>query len=313
MPVEAETLAPVIAPPVEAPDSAPGIGARLAFLLKVSRPGFWLVTAWFYLLPLGQQPVFSSWRFWLGLLYFSFPFSFLLYAWNDLADKGTDRFNPRKGNFLYGARGSDRQLSGLPLAIAVVQTPFVLLFTVLEGPRVLIWFAALLLANALYNAPRFGFRTVPVLDMLNQVGYLLVFPLCIWLNGVPALPWATYLFSALFAIHSHLFGQIMDLEPDRRSGRRTTATVIGILPAKALLVVLLLGEAALFAGPLRATVVAGLFVVAALWFTLDAAVLWKDRLYTTAQTHLFGLAFNLAALASMPGIWLSGIFVRHIP
>jgi 4-hydroxybenzoate polyprenyltransferase len=31
-----------------------------------------------------------------------------------------------------------------------------------------------------------------------------------------------FVFGALFAMHSHLFGQIMDVAPDRLAGRRTT-------------------------------------------------------------------------------------------
>jgi len=47
------------------------------------------------------------------------------------------------------------------------------------------------------------------------------------------------LFSGMFAMHAHLFGEIMDIEPDRASGRRTTATVIGRVPAKLLIAALL--------------------------------------------------------------------------
>src|SRR3989454_12143559 len=70
---------------------------------------------------------------------------------------------------------------------------------------------------------------------LFRSGYLLVFVLASWLNHVSQVPWFTFLFGAMFAMHSHLFGEIMDLEPDRRAGRRTLAGVLGARPAKWLL------------------------------------------------------------------------------
>jgi len=65
--------------------------------------------------------------------------------------------------------------------------------------------------------------------------YLLLFVLASWLNHVSQVPWFTFLFGAMFAMHSHLFGELMDLEPDRRAGRRTLAGVLGARPAKWLL------------------------------------------------------------------------------
>src|SRR5439155_15269945 len=52
-------------------------------------------------------------------------------------------------------------------------------------------------------------------------------------------------YTTLFRSHSHLFGELMDLEPDRRAGRRTLAGVLGARPAKWLLVGFLAAEAVL--------------------------------------------------------------------
>jgi len=43
-------------------------------------------------------------------------------------------------------------------------------------------------------------------------------------------------------MHSHVFGEIMDIEPDEKSGRRTLATQIGRVPAKFFVASLLLIE-----------------------------------------------------------------------
>jgi len=278
--------------------------AEFQYLLKVSRPGFWLTAVWFYLLPLAQVRLLDSGRFWLGIVYTSFGLGFILYGWNDLVDAETDRFNPRKDSFLFGARGTPAQLARLPWQIAVVQAPFLAVFVWLEGPRMLAWMAALVLATFLYNTwPPPGLKGRPPFELLNQLGYLLVFVLSSWLNQVPELPWPTFVFGALFAMHSHLFGEIMDVGPDRAAGRRTTAALLGVRRAKFLLVGFLAVESALVLHWFKNPVIGGGLAVAAGWFLLDALVLWREQNYTTAQMKFFFLAWNAAALASMVWIW----------
>ena len=281
--------------------------------LQVSRPGFWITSAWFYLLPLSQRPIFSEWTFWLGLFYVTFPLGLLIYGWNDLADKNTDQFNPRKGTFLFGARLSPDQLRLLPGFIAAVHAPCLALFAALAGSAMLVWYAALLLATAIYNLPVYGFKNHPFVDLLNQAGYLLVFILGSRLNHVPELPWAAFLFGALFAMHSHLLGQIMDIAPDRLAGRRTTAILLGPVPAKLLLALFLLVESALvfflFGDPL----ISGGCFFGALWFLFDALALFRGGPYPAWLMRWFLLGWNIAALGSMGWVWKNGTFLHARP
>ena len=101
------------------------------------------------------------------------------------------------------------------------------------------WLAALLLAVFVYNARPFAWKGRPPFDVLIQASYLLVFVLSSWLNKMPQLPWQAFLFGAMFAMHSHLFGEVMDIEPDRKSGRKTLAIVLGTVPTKLLIAVCL--------------------------------------------------------------------------
>ena len=284
--------------------------SELAFLLQASRPGLWLTAIAFYLLPLSQRDVFHSVAFWLGVLYVSFPMGLLLYGWNDIVDYDADRHNPRKGTFLFGARGTPEQLRGLPLRIALVQVPFAVACSFLAGPKMLLCFAGMTAAAALYNWPRYGFKARPPLEILNQAGYLFVFLLSSWMNDVPLLPWATMLFGALFAMHSQVFGQVMDLEPDRAAGRRTTATVIGRVPAKLVMVVLLLLEAGLIVRFFGAKELAGFLLVSAAWFAVDATVIWRGRPYSNREMRFFMLAWNAIALISMPWMWSKAILLQ---
>lgn len=296
----------------EAAQASPSTTSRekshsyLVFLLQVARPGLWSTTALFYLMPLRHADIFHSGRLWLGLSFVLFPLSFLLYGVNDIVDADTDSLNPRKGTFMFGSRGGREQLASLKWQIAAVQIPFVVAFYILVGPRILVWYAVLLVAVGLYNAPGIAWKGHPPFDVLIQSSYLLVFVLSSWLNKVTQLPWQTFLFSAMFAMHSHIFGEVMDIEPDRLSGRPTTATLIGRVRAKFLIAGFMCIETILVWTYFRDSIIAGFLSIGAIWFLIDATLLWKDRAYTPKQMRLFLWGWNAAALLGMFWNWTHG-------
>ena len=210
---------------------------KLIFYLKVSRPGLWFATIWLYLLPTSQlTDIWSSVPFWIGFFFVCFPLNFLVYGWNDIVDREIDQVNPRKDSFLFGARGTESQLSELKWAIAIIHgicLPVLLFYT---NWKMLILFSGILIINGLYNLPKNGLRSRPPLELLCQVGYLLVAPFSILINDLSGLSWVTYFYLLLFAWQSHLIGEVMDIVPDRAAGRRTTATVIGIVKTKWLII-----------------------------------------------------------------------------
>ncbi|KAF4691093.1 hypothetical protein FOZ60_016196 [Perkinsus olseni] len=68
---------------------------RVKFYLKISRPIIWFNIVPYYLLPLGGRlDLLATWRFWLGLLYFTFPVSIMMFGINDMADTDVDKYNP---------------------------------------------------------------------------------------------------------------------------------------------------------------------------------------------------------------------------
>ena len=277
----------------------------LHFVLQAARPGFWLTAIWFYLLPVAQQPIWNSPDFWLGVFFVSFPFGLLIYGWNDIADREIDRLNPRKGSFLFGALGTDAQLRKLPWIIAIVHLPFLVLFAVRFGPHMIVWYVALIGATALYNAPRFGFKNFPVVDVLNQCAYWLVFYVSSAINHVPQLPWQTMLFGVMFAMHSHLLGEVMDLEPDRLAGRRTTALLMGGVATKLVIAAFLAAEAVLVNRTFGDRIVTVFLSGGAGWFVLNA-MFFRARPYPNWLARLFLLGWNVMALASAWYVWSSG-------
>jgi 4-hydroxybenzoate polyprenyltransferase len=281
-----------------------------AFLLQVCRPGLWTTTALFYLMPLGHSINFSSAKFWVGLAYVLIPLGFVLYGVNDIFDAEADRLNPRKGTFLFGSLGRREQLAALRWQIVALQIPFLMAFLVWIGAQTLLWFGMLLVAVSLYNVPRIGFKTRPPFDVLMQASYLLVFVLSSWVNGVPQLPWQTFVFGALFAMHSHLFGEVMDIVPDREAGRTTTAVHVGAVRTKLLMAVFLSVEVELVTRYFHDRVIGGLLTAGALWFVADALWLWRNKPYSWKVMTLFMWMWNAAALLLIVWDYMQGTLTR---
>lgn len=283
---------------------------RALFWLKVSRPGLWFQTLWLYTLPTSRLPVFESPLFWIGLVYVTFPVNFLVYGWNDIVDFENDQHNPRKDSFLFGARGTREQLAMLPWPIVRAQLPFFAVFIWIGGGIMVALLAGMVAANWLYNLPRAGWRGRPPLELINQAGYLLLLPLSVIVNSTPAVSWAAVGYLVLFCTHSHLMGEIMDVVPDERAGRKTTARMLGVRLTKFLVLSLVVVEGLLLGFHFRDWILGGFLLLGAVWLALDLFVIYRDRNYTPFEFRLFGLAINASGFASMAWVWETGTLTR---
>ena len=282
-------------------------GLSSSFLLKASRPGLWFPTVWLYLLPLSGSTSYQRVAFWVGLFFVTFPLNLLVYGWNDLVDTETDRLNPRKDSYLFGARGTDAQLQSLPTVILLTQIstwPAVIYF---GGIQALATLAGIVLFCWVYNHPHWGWRARPPLELFCQVGYLLVLPVSWSLNNVEIPSPETFLYLSLFCLQSQLIGEVMDIAPDTEAGRRTVATELGRMKTKSFIIVVVAGEIAMLLFVFQEVLFAGSLGLFILWLIIDYIVI-KDKEYTPLQFRLFGLGSNLAALFSMAYIWQNKIF-----
>lgn len=271
--------------------------------IKISRPGLWFPTIWIYLVPFGNQDVFwKSWVFWLGLIFVTFPLNYLVYGLNDYNDDKADAVNTRKGNFLFGARAPRAFLDGLPKKIAMMMLPFFILFSYLAGFKMLLLLMFMVVVNILYNFRPFRIKERPPFEIVIQMGYVTTAFFATELNNLDILPWQTLVYLTLFAFQAHIAGEIMDIEPDLESGKRTTATLLGRKRSKLVMLALLLLESFLVWHWFRDMVLALFLLVFALWLVFDVLIFFKDRAYTLSQMKLFGYAINLSAILTM--IWV---------
>ena len=275
--------------------------------LKISRPGLWFPTIWIYLVPFSNQDHYwETLPFWVGLIYVSFPLNYLVYGLNDYNDVKADALNPRKGNYLFGAKASKKELRSLLKKIILVHLPFFIILILMSGTRMLLLLLLMVLVNIIYNFKPFRLKERPPFEILIQIGYVITAFFCVELNGLEALPWQTVVYLCLFAFQAHIAGEIMDIEPDMESGKKTTAALLGRKNSKLLMLFLLLCETFLLWFWFRDYVLTAFLAIFSIWLVLDIFLFFGKRPYSINQMKLFGYAINFSAVASMIWVLYSG-------
>lgn len=275
--------------------------------LKISRPGLWFPTIWIYLVPFRIEDYFwLEYNFWLGFIFVTFPLNYLVYGFNDLNDVYADKLNERKGNFLFGAKSSPEQLESILLKIAIIMSSFFIYFSIIGGWKMFGLLMFMIVINGLYNFKPFRFKERPPFEIAIQIGYVFTAFFSILLNDLNMLPWQTIMYLSLFAFQAHIAGEIMDIEPDLSSGKKTTATIIGRRNTKFLMLLILLIEVYILSFWFQDYILAGFLLTFSGWLILDIFYFFKSKPYSVKQMKLFGLAMNVSAILSMIWILYSG-------
>ncbi|MBT0606870.1 UbiA family prenyltransferase [Aequorivita echinoideorum] len=244
--------------------------------------------------------------FWIGLFFVTFPLNFLVYGLNDFTDGKADSLNPRKGNYLFGARLSKKELANVPWQISIVMIPFLAYFSYVGGVELFILLLFMVVINIIYNYKPFRLKERPPFEILIQVGYVFTALFSILLNDLEMISWQTFLYLTLFAFQAHIAGEIMDIEPDKLVGKKTTAVFIGRKKSKFLMLFLLLFEAYILKFWFNDWVLSSFLAAFALWLVLDVFIFFKNKPYTLKQMKIFGFAINISALISMAWVLYSG-------
>ena len=289
------------------------IKERLLFYLKVSRPGLWFATVWLYLLPTSQnEMLLHSFDFWYGFFYVCFPLNFLVYGWNDSVDFETDQANPRKDSFWFGARGTKEQLEVLWKPMLIVQLMCMPYLIYLGSYYMVIIILLFLLINGLYNLKENGIRSRPPFELLCQIGYLLVVPLSMLVNDTGMIPWQTFCYLFLFSIQSHLIGEVMDIEPDNASGRKTTATILGMHKTKLLIIAIVCAEVAFLFYVFQDFIFGSVLALGLVWLLIDLLIVYRSQTYTVGQMKFFAFGSNMIAVATIAYVWYSGCLLEVV-
>ncbi|WP_255148929.1 prenyltransferase [Halorarius halobius] len=274
----------------------PARDTRSGYLLRMSRPRFWLYLAGPVVVGVAYAArapadLFSPLAVAL-FAYFLVPANVFLYGVNDYFDRDVDADNPKKDDREVRYRG-DRTV---PAAV-VLSALLGLAFLPVLPPTGAVAMVGFLLLGAEYSAPPLRFKTTPLLDSASNGLYVL--PGVVAYTAVAGrLPPTLAVAGAwLWAMAMHTFSAIPDIHPDREAGIRTTATLLGERRTYLYCGLVWLLAAAAFAlvHPFLGAVLAvyPVFVagVALSDVTVDRAYWWFPALNTLA-----GMALTLGAL-----------------
>ena len=200
--------------------------SRLRYLLKLSRPRFWLYLAG----PVLVGVAFGA-RYPADLLamsgvalfaYFLFPANVFLYGVNDVFDADVDAENPKK-------EGREVRYDGERFVVAavVVSGALIAVPAAIVPPIAVPWLVGFLLLATEYSAPPLRFKTTPFLDSLSNGLYVLPGAAAYAAVAGEQPPALAVAGGWLWSMAMHTFSAIPDVDPDRRAGIRTTATVLG--------------------------------------------------------------------------------------
>ncbi|MDG5777511.1 prenyltransferase [Haloarculaceae archaeon H-GB11] len=195
-------------------------------LLKRSRPRFWLYLAGPVIVGVAYGAasvgdLFAPTAVAL-FAYFLLPANVFLYGINDVFDAEIDRENPKKDEHEVRYEGSRLAV----VAVGVSALLGALLLAVLPAVAVP-YMAAFLVLGAAYSAPPVRFKTRPFLDSLSNGLYVLPGAAAYAALAGTHPPTLALVGGWLWTMAMHTFSAIPDIEPDRRAGIRTTATVLG--------------------------------------------------------------------------------------
>jgi len=200
----------------------------LRFLLKVSRPRFWIYIFGPYLIGLvaavADKRELLDWRVFAFGLFFTLPANLLVYGINDIFDYETDKLNPKKEG--YEALVIPERRRGLIIATAITSLPFLVIVGTL-GIQPIIAFASFLFYSVFYSAPPIRAKTKPFLDSIFNVLYIMpgIFAFAMITGEQP--PNAVFIAGGLWTAAMHAYSAIPDIDADREAGLSTIATVLG--------------------------------------------------------------------------------------
>ena len=115
--------------------------------------------------------------------------------------------------------------------------------------------------------------------------------------------------NALFAMQSHLMGEVMDIKPDRMAKRKTTATVLGVVKTKMLIIFIVLLELIVLYFYFNEYIFTAILSCGLVWLFVDLLIIFKNRTYSLFQMRLFGIASNVIAIISIIYVWHSGCLI----
>jgi len=196
-------------------------------LLLISRPISWPNTAYPFAAAFLVTGGELSWLFWVGTVFFLFPYNLLMYGINDVFDYESDIKNPRKGG-IEGMRESKALHPLILKSSTALCLPFVLYLLWAGTLQANIVLGVVLFFVVAYSAAGLRFKERPFLDSVTSSAHFvgpMVYALA--LTGFASSQILYVLAFFAWGMASHAFGAVQDIVPDRQGKIHSIATVLG--------------------------------------------------------------------------------------
>ncbi len=199
---------------------------KLAF--NVSRFRFWLYHGGTYLVGyiIGITDVIKLLDpfFLVQIFFFMIPANIFIYGVNDLSDRDTDLFNPKKDEKEY--RAVEKDIKNLQIIVFLSAIYGLILLVLQPDLTASLMFAVWMLLAFLYSVKPIRLKTVPFLDFISNFFYAIP-ALLAYYQGAGVLPSFLPIFAAfLWTSAMQLFSAIPDIEADKKAHLMTTAVLI---------------------------------------------------------------------------------------
>jgi lycopene elongase/hydratase (dihydrobisanhydrobacterioruberin-forming) len=212
----------------------------LSYLLRISRPRFWVYLLGPYLvgaLAGGLQSKSVGWSsiamLALGAVYFTFSANLLIYGVNDIFDYETDKHNPKKTD--YEQLLSPEQRPMIVRAILITSIPLAILFVslVLSRQSAILPTVGFLFFGVFYSAPPIRAKVRPLVDTLFNSLYVFPGVVGYYITSFQSnlsLGWASYYSfwaAVLWCMAMHAYSAVPDIASDKKAKISTIATWLG--------------------------------------------------------------------------------------
>ncbi len=259
----------------------------LRFLLKVSRPRFWIYLFGPYIVGLiagveNRNELFNALFLVFGI-YFLYPANLLIYGVNDIFDYETDRLNEKKVE--YETLVTPERRSGVWLAVFLANFAFIYILFVGSFP-VAVSGLCFLFFSIFYSAPPIRAKSKPFLDSAFNILYVMpgVFSYSLVTGHFP--PLQVVLAGGLWTAAMHAYSAIPDIGSDREASISTIATVLGAAATHLFCLAAYIGSTALAYQYLgKAAIVVGLLYTVLMAVSIFAAE--KDSVFNIYRRFPF--------------------------
>ncbi len=253
--------------------------SEIGFLLKISRPRFWLYVLGPYAVGLIAaakiMPELASINAAVFFIYFTFPANLLIYGINDIADYETDKLNPKKSGYEALVMPDFRRRLGI--WIAITNIPFLIYAAIFETASLPLLFGFLFF-SIFYSIRPIRAKAVPFLDSAFNILYVFPGIFAFFLISKTLPPVSLIVAAGFWTAAMHAYSAVPDIAVDREANVSTIATTLG---AKWTLIVcaILYASSAILAFPYLSILAAALGILYVAVSLVSIKLEREDRIF----------------------------------